>query len=95
MAQSVKELAVILNHLDKYPPITAKKRSDLLLFRQVVNLILNKEHLTREGLSKIISIKASINRGLVNKLKYATFQDILPVPRSLESRKINLIPDPF
>jgi len=31
MIQTVKELELILNHLDKYPVITAKKYSDLLL----------------------------------------------------------------
>lgn len=77
MTHTVKELAVILNHLDKYPPITAKKISDIKQFKLVVNLILNKEHLTDEGVKKIIYIKASMNKGLsVNNLKHAIFQGI-------------------
>ena len=77
MIHTVKELAVILNHLDKYPPITAKKISDIKQLKLVVNLILNKEHLTDEGVKKIIYIKASMNKGLsVNNLKHAIFQGI-------------------
>lgn len=61
--QSIKDLAVIINHFDKYPLIT-QKRADYLLFKMAVNLIKNKEHLTMEGLRKIVSIRASIYWGL-------------------------------
>ena len=43
-------------------------------------LIQNKEHLTMEGLSKIVAIKASMNTGLSDELK-AAFPDITPVQR--------------
>ncbi len=77
MIHTIKELAVILNHLDKYPPITVKKISDIKQLKLVVNLVLNKEHLTDEGVKKIIYIKASMNKGLlVNNLKHAIFQGI-------------------
>ena len=41
-------------------------------------MIKRKEHLTTEGLNKLISIKASINRGLSGELSEA-FPDIQPV----------------
>jgi hypothetical protein len=40
------------------------------------------EHLTIEGLQKIVAIKASMNRGLSDKLKQA-FPNIIPVTRPL------------
>jgi hypothetical protein len=40
----------------------------------------SKEHLTSEGLTKIISIRASMNNGLSDLLK-ASFPNIKPVPR--------------
>jgi hypothetical protein len=40
-----------------------------------------KEHLTSEGLAKIVAIKASMNSGLSSKLK--AFTHVLPVPRPL------------
>jgi hypothetical protein len=47
---------------------------------QAFNLIQNKEHLTEEGLRKIVAIKASLNLGLSEELK-AAFPKILPVMR--------------
>jgi len=44
----------------------------------------NKEHLTIEGIIKLVAIKASINWGLPDKLG-AAFSNVLPV-----KRKINL-----
>jgi len=65
---SLKNLFIIINHLDKYPLIT-KKWADYLLFKEVVELIKNKEHLTSNGLQKIVNIKASINLGLSDVIK--------------------------
>ena len=55
---SIKDLKVILNHFDKYPLIT-QKLADYLLFRAVVNMMINKQHLTSEGLHQIVSIRSS------------------------------------
>ena len=79
LVQSVKDLAVIINHFDKYPLIT-KKQADYLLFKMAVSLINNKEHLKEEGLLKIIAIKSSLNRGLSLNLE-AAFTNIIPYPR--------------
>jgi hypothetical protein len=57
---SIKDLVVIIDHFDKYPLIT-KKGADYLLFKMAVNIIKNKEHLTMEGLRKIVAIRASMN----------------------------------
>ncbi len=40
----------------------------------------NKEHLTREGILKIIAIRVSMNLGLSNVLK-TSFPDIIPISR--------------
>jgi hypothetical protein len=41
-----------------------------------------QEHVTAEGLRQILSLRASMNKGLPEKLK-ADFPDIIPVPRPL------------
>jgi hypothetical protein len=43
-------------------------------------LWLNKEHLTPKGLRKNAAIKATINNGLIERLK-AAFPDVIPVLR--------------
>ena len=49
-----------------------------------------KEHLTDEGLIKIVAIKASMNRGLSENLSVA-FPNLVPVmrPRVSNSQTIN------
>jgi len=48
---------------DEYNLIT-KKRTDYYYFKKAVFCIKNKEHLTQEGLEKVVSLKACINKGL-------------------------------
>jgi hypothetical protein len=72
---------VIIPHFDKYYLFT-QKRADFLLFSSVVELMNKKEHLSREGLIKILAIKASLNKGLSNDLKEDFCMDkIIPVLR--------------
>lgn len=66
--QSFKELEVILSSFDKQPLIT-QKRANYILFKQAFLLIMRKEHLTDEGLNKLVAIKSSMNRGLSVKFK--------------------------
>lgn len=88
---SVKDLRIIIDHFDKYP-LKTQKLADYLLFKQVFNLILAKQHLTIEGISKIVAIKASINRGLSDELK-AAFPDIQPILRPSGSPDNKIIED--
>ena len=76
---SVKDLRVIIDHFDKYPLIT-DKWSDYQLFKQAFKLLERQEHLTIEGLKKILSIRASMNWGLSPEL-HAAFPYIIPVDR--------------
>ena len=79
---------VIIPHFDKYPLLT-QKRADYLLFKQVVIIMKNKEHLISEGLTKIISIRVSMNKGLTETLS-TNFPGIIPAVRpSVESIKIS------
>lgn len=71
LVESIRDLSnVIIPHFYKFPLIT-QKFADFKLFKQVVEIINRKEHLTMDGLQKIVNLRASINRGLSNKLKQA------------------------
>jgi len=62
--ESIKDLNnVIIPHFDKFPLLT-QKRADFELLKKIVLLMHNKEHLTNEGLKQIVSIRASLNKGL-------------------------------
>jgi len=83
--QSPKDLTKIVAHLDLYP-LKTQKFSDYILFKEVLNLILNKEHLTLSGLHKVVSIKASMNLGLSKSLQ-AAFQAIIPISRPVLNKQ--------
>lgn len=79
---SLKQISnVIIPHFNKYPPIT-QKLGDYLLFRDIIKMMNNREHLTLQGLEIILSIKASLNLGLSDELK-AAFPKIEPILRPL------------
>ena len=79
---SIKDLDIIIKHFDLYPLIT-KKLADYLLFKEALKLIKTNKHLTIEGFNKIISIRASMNKGLPEVLK-KDFSNIM-------GRKISLV----
>ena len=77
--RTLNELSRIINHFDKYPLIT-QKQADYLLFREVFLMLEGKEHLTTQGIAKIVALKASLNKGLSDELKVA-FPNIIPASR--------------
>jgi hypothetical protein len=68
--KSIKDLHLIINHFDKYP-LRTKKINDYNLFKLAYNLIVNKEHLTKKGLDKLIVIKSMMNKVLPSELSLA------------------------
>ena len=83
---SLQDLIKIIDHFNKYPLLT-QKLADFELFKMVVEMMNCKEHLTFEGIQKIVAIKASINRGLLDELK-VRFPSIIPFKRPLVANKI-------
>jgi hypothetical protein len=79
LVTSVKELQVIIKHFENYPLIT-KKRGDFELFKLAILLLEIKEHLTTEGLNKLVSIRASMNLGFTEILQKA-FPNVAPYNR--------------
>ena len=89
---SLKDLLkLIIPHFNVYLPVT-QKLGDYLLFRDIVIMMSNKEHITLEGLNKIISIKASLNHGLSKELK-GVFHNVKPVLRPLALNQVIPHPD--
>jgi hypothetical protein len=59
---------VIIPHFDKYPLLT-RKHNDFIMFKAIVEIVQNKEHLCNKGLLRIVSLKGSLNKGLSENLK--------------------------
>lgn len=92
---SIKDLNKLIVHLEKYPLFT-QKAGDFFLFKQIINLMNNKAHLTVEGLNQIVNLKASMNWGLSEKL-ISEFPGYRAVERSVincDPRRSGLIINP-
>jgi len=80
-----------MEHFNNYP-LKTQKYADFLLFKKAFEVVKSKEHLTEAGLRRLISFRASLNKGLPERLKVA-FPNIAPVLRpttpkiTLESNK--------
>jgi len=73
------DLVFIIDHFNLYP-LKTHKYADFLLFKKAFDILIDKKHLTIEGLQKLISIRASLNKGLSERLKLA-FPNIKPIVR--------------
>ena len=82
---AIKDLAILLAHLDKYPLMT-QKRADYELFKAGYNLVLNKQHLIIDGLVQIVALKTSMNLGLSDGLP-AAFANVTPEIRPIVENK--------
>lgn len=83
----LSDLVCIIEHFNNYP-LKTQKHGDFLLFKKAFIIVSNKQHLTEIGLHKLISIRASINKGLPERLQVA-FPNVTPELRS-EVTKANL-----
>lgn len=88
---NIQELQIIVDHFNNYPLIS-NKLSDFLLFENCYKLIKQKQHLTQEGLEKIVALRYNLNRGITDELKFE-FQNIVPVNRP--EYIFQYIPNPF
>ena len=73
------DLVYIIEHFKTYP-LKTHKYADFVLFKKAFDIIKDKKHLTLEGLHELISIRASLNKGLPERLKLA-FSSIKPIIR--------------
>lgn len=85
---TMKDLAIIVDQLERFPLITQKK-ADFELFKEAYEIVKNKEHLTLEGLNKIISIKEKMNTEQLSDELKAALPDRPDVQRPIvENQKV-------
>lgn len=67
--QGLKNCLIIKKHFLKYPLMT-HRLVNFTMWCKVLVLFENKAHLTKEGLIKLVEIKAAFPKGLTEKLKF-------------------------
>lgn len=82
---------IIIPHFQNFP-LLSKKSTDFLLFKQIVEIMVNKGHLVKDGLQRILSLRANLNLGMSIKLK-ENFPEIVPVPRAEVTSELHINPN--
>lgn len=77
---SLKDWAKIIEYFDKFPLIT-QKRTDYELLKKAFYLLKKKEHLTIEGLRKIVALRLATNRRRFYLELESDFSNITSVER--------------
>ncbi len=76
----VNNFTAIVNNVipffEKFGFLSAKKKRDFSKFKKIATLIQDKEHLTKEGIEKILDIRIQMNDGGVGKKKYTDHEII-------------------
>jgi hypothetical protein len=78
----VQDLMRFLVHFEKYPLLT-QKGADLELFKQIVEKMNRKEHLTTKGVQEIVNLKASMNFGMLSDNLLSAFPNTVAVSRPI------------
>ncbi len=86
--KSIKDLKnVIITHFEKFPLLT-KKSVDFELFKEIVTIMYNKQHLDTDGLNKIMQLKYSLNKGFTPFLS-ENFPNVNPIKIQLRKSEFN------
>lgn len=92
VVNSIKDLCnVIIPHFDKYPLLTIK-RVNFILFKEILTKMNNKEHLTEEGLQRIMSIRVAMNKK-TTILGYSGTLSEIDVPEMPLVKKTDITPE--
>jgi hypothetical protein len=83
---SLNDLQMVINHFDKYPLLTQKLK-DYKLFKLAFSLLNNKDNTSIDGITKLITIKSSMNYGL-NLARQPATQLKLAFPTIQEHKEI-------
>lgn len=88
----IQDLMHILAHFEKYPLLT-QKGADLELFKQIVEKMIRKEHLTAKGMQEIVNLKASMNFEVLSDKLLSAFPDTVAVSRPIVKDTVTYNPD--
>jgi hypothetical protein len=60
----------VIPFFDRFPFLSQKKQRDFSIFKSITKLVMEKKHLTKDGLQEIVELREKINEGKGRKRKY-------------------------
>ena len=90
---SLTDLAVVINHFYKYPPITSELANNFILFKRAYEIVKDGKPLIVEDLKEVLSLKVSIDKDASLPEELNTYLTGGPFPVSLEREMDQKIKD--
>ena len=60
----------VIPFFERFPFLSQRKKKNFLLFKMITKLVIEKKHLTTEGLQEIIQLREQLNEGRGRKRKH-------------------------
>lgn len=60
----------VIPFFKKYPFLSSSKKKNFAIFSQIAEMVFKKEHLSSEGIIKIVELREKLNEGKGRKRKY-------------------------
>ncbi len=79
----------ILPFFTRFNFISSRKKKNFSIFKQIVEVMFKQEHLTEEGLKKVLQLRELLNEGKGRKRKY-NLSDVIKVEESSETTRKTL-----
>jgi len=75
---------IIIPFFKKFNFISSKKKKNFSIFKQIVEIMYRKEHLTSSGFKKVLLLREDLNKGAGRKRKY-NLSNVIKVEESSET----------
>ena len=80
----------IIPFFNKFPFLSSGKKKNFSIFSQVADIVFNKEHLSNDGMMKVLKLREKLNEGKGRKRKY----DLIDYTNSLSENPQRLYARP-
>ena len=60
----------VIPFFERFPFLSQRKKKNFSIFKQIIRLMMEKKHLTVEGLQQIMVLRETLNEGIGRKRKY-------------------------
>ena len=80
----------VIPFFNRFIFLSANKKKNFLIFSEIVKIMANKEHLTKEGFLKIVQLRESLNKGKGRKRKY-NLKELITEKSSETIRKTDFV----
>jgi hypothetical protein len=77
----------VIPFFDKFSFLSAKKKKNFSIFKQIVQLVKDNQHLNPEGFNEIVNLREGLNEGKGRTRKYNKNDALIQTKESSETER--------